>query len=49
MIRLDVSIYAVITLFGLFVSSMMYLVRRRHLENQRLQDDVRHLDDTRAH
>jgi MFS family permease len=49
MIRLDVSIYAVITLFGLFVSGLMYLIRRRHLENQRIQDDVRHLDDTRAH
>jgi hypothetical protein len=49
MIRLDVSIYAVITMFGLFVSGLMYLVRRRHLENQRIQDDVRHLDDTRAH
>jgi MFS family permease len=49
MIRLDVSIYVVITLFGLFVSGLMYVIRRRHLENQRIQDDVRHLDDTRAH
>ena len=49
MIRMDVSIYTVITLFGLFVSGLMYLVRRRHLENQRIQDDVCHLDDTRAH
>jgi MFS transporter, LPLT family, lysophospholipid transporter len=49
MIRLDVSIYAVITLFGLFVSGLMYVIRRRHLENQSIQDDVRHLDDTRAH
>ncbi|NJD24346.1 MAG: lysophospholipid transporter LplT [Betaproteobacteria bacterium] len=49
MIRLEVSIYIVITLFGLFVSGLMYLVRQRHLENQRVQDDVCHLDDTRAH
>jgi MFS family permease len=49
MIRMDVSIYWVVTLFGLFVSGLMYLIRQRHLANQRLQDDVCHLDDTRAH
>jgi LPLT family lysophospholipid transporter-like MFS transporter len=46
MIRADVSIHLVITLFGLFVSSAMWLVKRRHDENQRLRDDVIHLDDS---
>jgi MFS family permease len=45
MIRMDVSIYLVVTLFGLCVSGLMYLIRRRHLANQRENDDVRHLDD----
>lgn len=45
MIRMDVSIYLVVTLFGLSVSGLMYLIRRRHLANQRENDDVRHLDD----
>ncbi|HSN64022.1 MAG TPA: lysophospholipid transporter LplT, partial [Azonexus sp.] len=45
MIRMDVSIYVVVTLFGLCVSGLMYLIRRRHLANQRENDDVRHLDD----
>ena len=49
MIRLDLSIYVVITLFGLFVSSAMLLVKRRHVANQREYDDVAHLDDTKAH
>ena len=45
MIRMDVSIYVVVTLFGLCVSGLMYLIRRRHIANQRENDDVRHLDD----
>ncbi len=49
MIRSDVSIYWIVTLFGLFVSALMYLIRQRHLANQREQDDVCHLDDTSAH
>jgi hypothetical protein len=49
MIRADLSIYWVITLFGLFVSGTMYLVKRRHEENQRQHDDVIHLDDTGRH
>ena len=49
MIRADISIYWVLTLFGLFVSSAMFLVKRRHEANQRDYDDVVHLDDTRAH
>jgi len=46
MIRMDLSIYAVLTLFGLFVSAAMFLVKRRHEANQRLSDDVAHLDDS---
>ncbi len=49
MIRMDFSIYGVLTLFGLFVSATMYLVKRRHEANQREYDDVVHLDDTRSH
>jgi MFS transporter, LPLT family, lysophospholipid transporter len=49
MIRLDMSIYWVVTLFGLFVSGLMYLIRQRHQENQRDQDDVQHLDDSPHH
>ena len=49
MIRADLSIYWVITLFGLFVSGTMYLVKRRHEANQREHDDVIHLDDTTTH
>ena len=49
MIKLDFSIYWVLTLFGLFVSSLMYLIRLRHLANQRVQDDVQHLDDSAHH
>lgn len=46
MIRADLSIYWVLTLFGLFVSGLMYLIRQRHQANQRQNDDVIHLDDS---
>ena len=49
MMKLDLSIYWVITLFGLFVSGSMLLVKRRHEENQRHHDDVMHLDDSVSH
>ncbi len=45
MVTFDLSIYWVITLFGLFVSGSMLLVKRRHEANQREHDDVIHLDD----
>ena len=45
MVKVDLSIYWVITLFGLFVSASMLLVKRRHEANQRQHDDVIHLDD----
>jgi MFS family permease len=49
MIRMELSIYWVVTLFGLFVASLMHLIRKRHLANQRDRDDVVHLDDSAHH
>jgi MFS transporter, LPLT family, lysophospholipid transporter len=49
MIRADMSIYSVITLFGLFVAMTMYLVKRRFEYNQTQYDDVSHLDDSTTH
>jgi len=46
MIRADLSIYWILTLFGLSVSALMYLIRKRHLANQRDRDDVIHLDNS---
>jgi MFS transporter, LPLT family, lysophospholipid transporter len=46
MVKIDLSIYTVITLFGLFVSASMLLVKRRHDANQREHNDVVHLDDS---
>jgi len=46
LIWLDVSIYTVIALFGLFVSATMVLVRLWHRSNQRKQDSL-HLIGTR--
>ena len=43
------SIYWVISLFGLFVSASMMLVKRRHEANQREHDDMIHLDDHAMH
>ena len=49
MIKMDLSIHWVVTLFGLFVSGLMYVIRQRHIANQKAQDDVQHLDDTCCH
>jgi hypothetical protein len=46
MVKLDLPIYLVIVLFGLFVSITMLMVKRRHEANQREHDDVIHLDDS---
>ena len=40
MIKLDLDINLVIVLFGVFVSGVMYLVIRRHAENQREFDSL---------
>jgi MFS family permease len=45
MLKIDMSIYTILTLFGLFVASTMWLVMRRHEANQRQHDDVVLLDD----
>jgi hypothetical protein len=47
LVKADLSIFIIIPMFGLFVAATMWLVRRRHIENQRQHDDVIHLDDTR--
>jgi hypothetical protein len=45
LVKANLSIYWIITLFGLFVAAMMWLVRRRHEANQREHDAVIHLED----
>ncbi|MHB1621065.1 MAG: lysophospholipid transporter LplT [Sulfuricella sp.] len=47
LVYLNLSVYAIIALFGLFVSGMMYYLKKRHERNQRQFDDVALLDDTR--
>ena len=49
MMMIDMSIYVVITLFGLMVSICMFFIKRRHEANQRDRDDVIHLDDGALH
>ncbi|MES2771860.1 MAG: lysophospholipid transporter LplT [Pseudomonadota bacterium] len=49
MIKMDLSIHWIITLFSLFVTLAMYLVKRRHAANQAVHDDVIHLDDSGRH
>ncbi len=45
MIRAQLSIYAIVVLFGLCVAGLMLLIKRRHESNQRQFDDVASLDD----
>ena len=47
LIMWQLSIYWIISMFGLFVAGTMYLVHKRHLANQRQNDDVALLDDTK--
>ncbi len=47
LIKAGLHIYWLITLFGLFVASTMWLVRRHHEANQREHDAVSPLDDSR--
>jgi hypothetical protein len=49
LLKAQLSIYWIIALFGVFVAGMMYLVRERHLQNQRQRDDVATLEDCHAH
>jgi hypothetical protein len=45
LLKSGLSIYAVIALFGLFVGGTMWLVRKRHVKNERRHDDVVTLED----
>ncbi len=45
MIRLEVSIYVILTLFGVFVTAIMWLIKLRHEFNQRQYDSVALLED----
>ncbi len=45
LLRAGLHIYWIIVLFGLFVATTMYFVKKRHDANQALYDDVIHLDD----
>jgi MFS family permease len=45
LVKADLSIFGIIPIFGLFVAGTMWLLRRRHLANQRRHDDVIHLED----
>ena len=47
LVYLNLSIYIIIAIFGLFVSGMMYYLKKRHENNQRQFDDVALLDNTR--
>jgi MFS transporter, LPLT family, lysophospholipid transporter len=45
LVKANLSIFGIIPIFGLFVAGTMWLLRARHLENQRRHDDVIHLED----
>jgi len=45
LILANLSIHWVIALFGVLVAGCMYLIRRHHLANQRIKDDVALLDN----
>jgi MFS transporter, LPLT family, lysophospholipid transporter len=45
LLKSGLSIYAVIALFGLFVGGTMWLVRKRHIKNERRHRDVVTLED----
>ena len=47
MIRAQLSIYAIVVIFGLCVAGLMLLIKRRHESNQLQYDDVASLDDRR--
>ena len=49
LIKAQLSIYWIIVLFGLFVAGTMWLVNRQHEANQRVRDDVIHLEDVAHH
>ncbi len=48
LVKLDLSIFVVIILFGAFVSCIMWLVMRKHAANQREYDSL-HLIGQQKH
>ncbi len=49
MLTMDLSIYVIISLFGLFVSGAMILIKRHHEANQRENDNLAYLNDCTKH
>jgi hypothetical protein len=49
LLKAQLSIYWIIVMFGLFVAGTMWLVKRQHEVNQRVRDDVAHLEDVAHH
>jgi hypothetical protein len=49
LLKAQLSIYWIIVMFGLFVAGTMWLVKRQHEVNQRMRDDVAHLEDVAHH
>jgi hypothetical protein len=49
LVKLGLSIYWIICLFGLFVAGIMLLINRHHDANQRVRDNVSQLDDNCCH
>lgn len=45
--KAQMSIYTIVTAFGLFVAVVMWLIKRWHDANQRANDDIAGLDDSR--
>jgi MFS transporter, LPLT family, lysophospholipid transporter len=45
--KADLSIYTIIAIFSVFVTTTMWLIKRWHDENQRQNDDVATLEDRR--
>ena len=49
LLKANLHIYWIIALFGMLVAGTMWLVKLRHEMNQRLRDDVAHLEDVAHH
>lgn len=49
LLKAELSIYAIIILFGIFVAALMIVLKRLHERNQRERDDVSQLEDLAHH
>ena len=49
LVSLDVHVYTVIVLFGLFVAVIMALIRQWHLRNQSMQDSLHLIGTHKGH